>query len=325
MEDRIQNLEADIASLNGKLVILVNKVEASEAKQSTDDLDKKKLELSEKRAKLAEMSFKTVLDSDIHLDNKASRILSAMAFLTSASAAIFAKAYSPNWITQENKQLLTRSLSTYINSSQLPSVVNTIVQTFQKQSIIICGLDLSLFSFATYILFVLLGAGLYLYALGPSLNIPSWFINEKIKDGRTNNIVKSLLFFKTISSVERDIWESQWTLSNYELQEKMMRDLITESYLIAQKVETKNKLMSGGSIFFRLSIASLIPLVCSLFTIELKLKIISIYLGLILLFIIFIIGTLQRPSKDSLTSWLPTILWSLLTFLCISGIFANIF
>jgi ABC-type multidrug transport system fused ATPase/permease subunit len=312
MEERIQKLEAELASLLAKL-------EVSEANQSTEEQDKKKLESLEKLSKLSEMSFKTVLDADIHLDNKASRILSAMAFLTSASAAIFAKAYSPNWITQENKQSMTRSLSAYINSPQVPSVVDTILQNLQKPSIIIYGLDLSLFSFAAYILFVLLGTGLYLYALGPSLNIPAWSIDKKTKAS-----VKSLLFFKTISSVEIEVWKTQWTLSNSEIQEKMMNNLITESYLIAQKVETKNKLMSVGSIFFRLSIACLIPLVCSLFTIELKLKIILIYLGLILLFIIFIIGTSQRPSKDSFTSWLPTILWSLLTFLCISGIVANI-
>jgi len=42
---------------------------------------------------LGEISFKTVLEADVHLDNKASRILGAMAFLTAAAAAIFAKAY----------------------------------------------------------------------------------------------------------------------------------------------------------------------------------------------------------------------------------------
>ena len=45
---------------------------------------------------LAESSFKAVLDADYHLDDKASRILSTMAFLTAAAAAVFSKAYLPS-------------------------------------------------------------------------------------------------------------------------------------------------------------------------------------------------------------------------------------
>jgi hypothetical protein len=96
-----------------------------------------KLGLDEKtegksRYELAETSFKTVLDCDIHEDNKASRILTAMAFLTAAAAGIFAKAYSSD------------------NDSQLWVLA----------------------VFSLYMFFVFLGASLYLTALGPALNIP---------------------------------------------------------------------------------------------------------------------------------------------------------
>ena len=44
------------------------------------------------RLQLVEASFKTVLDADLHEDDKAGRILSTMAFLTAAAAAVLSAA-----------------------------------------------------------------------------------------------------------------------------------------------------------------------------------------------------------------------------------------
>jgi hypothetical protein len=320
MEERIQNLESRISALEAQninnqiqnlekqLSKLEDKVENSEAKKLYD---------------LAETSFKTVLDADIHLDNKASRILSAMAFLTAASAAIFAKAYSPNLITQDIQQKLIHSLSSYINSSILPSVINATLQDYQKQNLVIFGLDLALFSFAFYILFVLLGSGLYLYAIGPSLNIPSWLRNSNNRE--VNNSVKSLLFFKSISSVEQKIWQTQWQGESNKIQDIIKDNFLQESYLIAQKATTKDTLMSGGSLFFRLAIAFLIPLVFSLLSLDSDSKILAIYLGLFLLLCIYVYADFQRPSKDRFASWIPVIIWSLLAFLCLLNIIHIVF
>jgi hypothetical protein len=95
-----------------------------------DGTDKNKL-------KLAETSFKTVLDANVHEDNKASRILAAMAFLTAAAAAVFARAQS--------------------------------ITTPQP---IVFGLAWAVASFSFYMFLVLLGSLFYLVALGPALNLP---------------------------------------------------------------------------------------------------------------------------------------------------------
>jgi hypothetical protein len=82
--------------------------------------------------KLVEASFKAVVEADIHQDNKANRIVSAMAFLTAAIATTFTRIYD-----------------------------------FTKFPI-----DLTLIFFSFFLLCVILGTASYLNALGPSFNIP---------------------------------------------------------------------------------------------------------------------------------------------------------
>lgn len=207
---------------------------------------------------LAEKSFKAVLDADIHLDNKASRILSAIAFLTVAAVSIFAKAYSPE-IAEKGIQIL--------------------------------GYDLAVLSFSAYILFVLLGSGLYLFALGPSLNIPSWLRSRGNATREDENQVRSLLFFDSISALPEETWSKHWhNKSSEEIQKQMLGNLIKESYLIAQKTKNKVDTMSLGSIFFRIAIACLIPLVTSFLHASNRLIWIYICIGLFFLFFIYTIA-----------------------------------
>lgn len=213
---------------------------------------------------LAEKSFKTVLDADIHLDNKASRILSAIAFLTIATVSIFAKIYSLK----------------------------------AESGVEILDYDLAIISFIAYILFVLLGSGLYLFALGPSLNIPSWLRNESKANEKNNNKVKSLLFFNSISALTEETWFYYWQQSRNQIQEEMLNNLIKESYLIAQKTKNKNDSMSLGSVFFRIAIACLIPLLASCLNVSSTVTWIYICTGFLFLFIQLFIG---KHGKTQLT------------------------
>jgi hypothetical protein len=99
-------------------------------------------EESRKLIDLAEITFKTVLDADVHQDDKASRILSGMAFLTAAAAAIFAKAYSPG-IASGDLLKLSQTLAPFVNPSDLPSVVDNVTRAIEKQPLMLLGLDLA--------------------------------------------------------------------------------------------------------------------------------------------------------------------------------------
>lgn len=122
----------------------------------------------------AEKSFKTVMEADVHVDNKASRILGAMAFLTAAAASIFAKVYSVGSTTSEIQEKLTQKLTPILGSAD-PAVINDLALSIQEPHATIFGIDWALISFSIYMICILIGASLYLAALGPSLNIPSEF------------------------------------------------------------------------------------------------------------------------------------------------------
>ena len=182
----------------------------------------------DKRIQLVEASFKTVLDSDLHEDDKAGRILSAMAFLTAAAAVIFNVAH--------------------------PSNASTTTPGAGSSSI-------SVFALFAYFFFVLVGAVLYLGALGPNFNRPSWF-------RRRSQGVHSLLFFQNIGALDEKAWSDYWlkdgkTLA--ELHNKLVENYIAECRLIAQKEEAKVTLMSLGSLSFRIAILFLVVLMATLF------------------------------------------------------------
>jgi hypothetical protein len=237
-----------------------------------DDIEARQAE-SKRRQKidLAEASFKTVLDADYHLDDKASRILSAMAFLTAAAAAIFAKAYSSG--------------------------------TPGAPRILVFGVDLSLVAFLAYMVFVLIGAGLFLAALGPALNKPSGWLISGASD------VRSRLFYDFIARVHSDAWSQYWnSLTAEELQNRIQQDYVFESRLLAEKARAKFLSMSFGSVFFRLALIWLIILVASLFSSNATIvQFISIF-GSMALLVVFAFERLTqppRPQKDQiLDSWL---------------------
>lgn len=237
--------EDSIKALEERISLLETQVEKSSSSKS--------------RFELAETSFKTVLDCDVHEDNKASRILTAIAFLTAATAATF-NLYN----------------SFFVKDLQKPDIF---------------GLDLGLFAFSLYMFFIILGVVLYLTALGPSLNVRSWL------RGNSDNIT-SLLFFDAIARVKEEKWSNYWLNQESEnLQNEMAKNLIHESYLIAEKVKIKYSRMAIGSFFFKIAIAFLIPLIVSLFPSEPKYIYVFSLLGEILLFGLLAFEAWIRPSQ----------------------------
>lgn len=219
------------------------------AKQNFDD-----------RIKLVEASFKTVLDSDLHEDDKAGRILSAIAFLTAAAAAVFGAAGN-----------------------------------LQKTPSTIFGLNASVIAFSAYLFFVLVGAALYLGALGPSFNRPSWFQSRSQR-------VYSLLFFQNIGALDEKAWSDYWlnderTLA--ELQDLMVKNYIDEGRLIAQKLQAKVTLMSLGSLSFRVAILFFVVLMATLFSPDSGVVWLVFLLGLFGLFYSFAFVSRTLPKQES--------------------------
>lgn len=239
-------------------------------------------EYDEADMKLAEISFKTVLDADIHQDNKANRILAAMAFLTAAAAQIFARA------------------STASTSGSAPTLA-------------IAGLTINvpLIAFSVYMFLVLSGVLIYLNALGPSFNIPSHF------RAHAASPVRSLLFFDKIAELERDNWLNHWSSgSTQQLRHQMAQSFLFETHLIAEKTKTKVFFMSIGSRLFRSAIPFLSPLIGSMFSQEPKWFWFSILLGFSVWIWIFTLDAL-RPYQDRRKSF-P--IWLILAILSLLGV-----
>jgi hypothetical protein len=228
--------------------------------------------------KLAETTFKTVLDADVHQDNKASRVLSAMAFLTAATAAVFGRAYPA---------------SVALPPLLLPGT----------------SLDLRPITFVCYLILVLIGSALYLSALGPSLNIPPWL---RARPGSRK--VKSLLFFNAIASTDESSWQQLWARDSAELQRRMLESYIDESRLIAQKAQAKFVLMSLGSLSFRLALISLGVLAATLFSGE-RLVFSFALSACALICFVFAFTTWRRPPskvRAGTIGWLATGVFALM-------------
>ncbi len=210
--------------------------------------------------KLAETTFKTVLDADVHQDNKASRVLSAMAFLTAATAAVFGRAYPASPLPQP---LLLPGMALYLRP----------------------------LAFVCYISLILIGSALYLAALGPSLNIP-----PRLRADRTSTEVNSLLFFNMIAAIDEMSWQEVWKRDVADLQRKMLESYIRESRLIAQKAQSKFVLMSLGSLSFRLALICLGILAATLF-VEARMVYAFALGACALLCLVFAFTTWRRPPS----------------------------
>lgn len=244
--------------------------------------------------KVAETTFKTVLDADVHQDNKANRILSAMAFLTAAAAQIFARAY-------------------------VQPVAGQQVGSISTISILGLTVNVPLAAFAAYILFVLLGVLVYLNALGPPLNISSRL--QARGSSPSTNKVSSLLFFDRIGETSANTWQQHWRETETSaLCHQMTENYIFESHLIAEKAKTKVTFMSLGSNLFKTAIPFLSPLVMSMFSAEVRWFWFSALLGFTAWSGAFALEAWRPPQRPR--RWFRV--WAGLAILSLMGIIAFI-
>ena len=221
--------------------------------------------------KLAEASFRTVLEADLHEDDKATRILSAVAFLTAVATGLFVSVYSssPSEATLEQALQPVQALNK-LSSSQIAQIASQASQNLQKSPFITVAVVL----FSLYILCVLIGAIFYLVALGPNLNIPN--LNKSSKGGidskeeqpasdkkhpSVKETLESLLFFEKISKVDAVNWSEHWeNKSTSDLHIEMIENYYRESFFIAQKTSDKVYLMRRGNAFFQIAVFLLFSL-----------------------------------------------------------------
>ena len=242
---------ARIWRILGRRTTLTNTVQDGNIEFAKADL--------KEQIRLVETSFKTVLDSNLHEDDKAGRILSAMSFLTAAAALIFSVVHPSN-----------SSTTSGAGSSSIP-----------------------IYALSGYIFFVLVGVALYLGALGPNFNRPSWFPHRRRE-------VKSLLFFKNIGALDEETWTNYWlndknTLA--QVQDLFVKNYIYECWLIAQKEEAKVTLMSLGSLSFRIAILFFVFLMATLFLPDPGVFWVYLLIGFFGILACFLLMNLTQPPQ----------------------------
>jgi hypothetical protein len=215
--------------------------------------------------KLAEISFKTVMEANVHQDNKANRIVSAMAFLTTAMATVFTKIYN-----------------------------------FEKYPF-----DATLISFSLFVLFIVLGTACYLNALGPSFNLAGFRkLKEEKTDPKPDKIrIPSIIFFQKLAEVDQKTFVDHWKQDPKSLVNEITRNYIYETYFVAEKIKTKVAHMQLGSIFYKAALST-VPSYLSTIYVKIEgrqsnwaFSLGSLFLGFCILFFIVSYEALQ-PNND---------------------------
>jgi hypothetical protein len=167
-----------------------------------------------------------------HEDEKATRILASIAFLTFATTSVFS--------TFQNKDI---KLELNIFSQHV---------------------DLILLFFVGYLIFVILGTVSMLIALGPSFEIPTtWPTSAKsqVKAEKETYKPKSIFFFKKISKEDRNSWINYFKVNINEILDKACNDHLFEAHLISIKIEKKVRFIDYGKSFFLAAMLTFIFLI----------------------------------------------------------------
>lgn len=170
------------------------------------------------------------LDSVINLteyeDQKANRILTAIAFLSALSGIIFS-ALLPKY--KDGTILLLKHWDWSVWSYYI--------------------------SFGAYVVCLILGAGLVIYAISPRFNNPpSWRKDDPV------SVPGSLLFFEKILEIRPKLWVDFFKNKPFsDLQTKYIKGNIAESYIISQKIRDKLVYLQPGIRFLNIAVFLLIP------------------------------------------------------------------
>jgi len=169
-------------------------------------------------ATLTERSLKEVKGLTEYEDNKAQRILAAVAFLAALAGGMFVLA----------SNALAKSQPLGANFS-LHSVTTWIALAVYLL-------------FAIYATLLVRGAAKVIFAIRPKFNIPAnW------KPDPNTKFPPSLLFFKLILKVAPEHWVSAYIKSDTPtLRNEYIRNSVIETYLVAEKIKIKLEPLEAG-------------------------------------------------------------------------------
>ena len=236
---------------------------AAEEKRETDAL--------KDRLDMAEKMFKTIMEVDLHLDNKAQRILGALAFITTATTFVFGQAYRPVLVRTSVKEAKLSELSPGANAAQpaptitvdethiappsagkdIRSRLNTALtdaptQLSQSRFRQFRGFATPLFFFWGYMVCMVTSAALYFAALGPTFNLrlsprpePAppktlervLFDPESPGDDEAATHRDSLLFFRSIAAMDKTRLLQHWDVENPTVPVTELRKRMLENYV----------------------------------------------------------------------------------------------
>lgn len=171
-----------------------------------------------KKTGIAEKSLRDVVHLTEYEDEKANRILTAVAFLSAFAAVLF-----------------TETMGDFPFAAPTPGgcawQIHVIYPYFYY------------WSFAAYALLMTWGAVLVIKGIGPFFNIPAII--------ETGDKVKSLLFFKLILGATPQAWaENYRDKTPQQLEQQLFENYVVESYLVAGKIPYKIAFVELGTKYF---------------------------------------------------------------------------
>jgi NADH:ubiquinone oxidoreductase subunit 5 (subunit L)/multisubunit Na+/H+ antiporter MnhA subunit len=179
---------------------------------------------------LAKWSLESVTHLTEYEDEKANRILTAIAFLSALVGVVFAAIV----------QRYPFSALVALGRSERHLEIQLLIVVYA--------------SFAVYFVLLTLGAALTLWAVRPQFRIPKVWEH-------THKLPGSFLFFQEILKVSGSDWASAFTQSSPdELQTQYIKNSILETYLIAQKIPKKLRPLKKGVWLFFASTVVLVVL-----------------------------------------------------------------
>jgi hypothetical protein len=188
---------------------------------------------------VTQRSLETVTHLTEYEDDKANRILTAMAFLSAFAAVIFAVVPSRYPLSFPIMLLRTGS----------PREAYLLLATYG--------------GFVLYALTLILGVAFVLYGMSPRFNVPkSWKPDGKMAE---NKKPASRLFFEKIVEVSPTAWANSFVnVDKDELLSTYVKNSVLETYLVAQKIVPKVKWLKRGVALFQVStiiLAFVMPMV----------------------------------------------------------------
>lgn len=188
---------------------------------------------------VTQRSLETVTHLTEYEDDKANRILTAMAFLSAFAAVIFA--IIPSRYPLSFPIILLRSESRWEAYLLLATYAG----------------------FVLYALTLIFGVAFVLYGMSPRFNVPkSWKPDGKVAEDKKP---ASRLFFGKIIEVSPTAWANSFVnVEKDALLSAYVKNSVLETYLVAQKIVPKVKWLKRGVALFQVStivLACVLPMI----------------------------------------------------------------